>query len=106
MLPSLQNFFWYFESPIETLNVLIYTVGLAMVVYIDPTYGWPLIPFNYIYEIFLADGVLDHNPKITGRITKFLAIGAFHLRHHKKPDCNYAQYITFWDKVFGTQKEQ
>jgi len=102
-IPHWYNFLWYFGHPLGTLDVWVQqTLGALIVYYIDPVYAWPTLVIHYFYEILLADGVLDHNPDITGPITDVMAIGEYHLRHHYIPNSNYALYFTIFDRVFGT----
>ena len=61
--------------------------------------------FHYVYEVFLSRTVLDHNPKITGKITRFISIGSFHLKHHTNVRCNFSFYITLWDYLFKTDEK-
>jgi len=37
--------------------------------------AWILLPLYYLYEVFLADMVVEHNPQITGKITRILSVG-------------------------------
>ena len=64
--------------------------------------AWFLPIFHYLYEVFLADQIFEHNPKIKGKITRYVACGAYHLHHHKKFTANYGFFLTFWDKLFNT----
>ena len=70
-----------------------------------PKAGRPLLAFHYIYEVFLSENQLDHNPKITGRVTRWFAWGDFHLQHHVHPKQNIGLMITLWDRLFGTAND-
>jgi sterol desaturase/sphingolipid hydroxylase (fatty acid hydroxylase superfamily) len=97
-----EYFLWYGDLR-SSLDVWITLTFPAMVItLIDPRHGIILLIINYIYEVFLGGDVLDHNPKIRGRITKIFAWGQFHLTHHRNVRKNYSFYITLWDHIFRT----
>ena len=37
------------------------------------------------------------------RAFSWVALSAFHNRHHQSFTCNYALYFRIWDRVFGTE---
>lgn len=99
--------FFYFGSFSASLDVLIMlTLPAFMTFAVFPQYGIYILAFHYIYEVFLSEGTLDHNPKIKGKVTRFFAWGEYHLSHHEKWNCNYGLTITFWDLVFGTKQNK
>jgi sterol desaturase/sphingolipid hydroxylase (fatty acid hydroxylase superfamily) len=101
--PPLSDFFFWFGGWKESLDVWItFTLPLVVLLFFDPVYGVILLIFHYIYEVFLSRNILDHNPHITGKITRFIPIGSYHLEHHKYYKCNYSFYITLWDTLFRT----
>jgi sterol desaturase/sphingolipid hydroxylase (fatty acid hydroxylase superfamily) len=98
-------FFFYFGSWYETIDVLItMTLPAALLFFIFPPYGIYLLVFHYLYEVFLSESLLDHNPKIKGSVVNFFSWGKYHLSHNKDVRFNYSLIITFWDYVFKTQK--
>ncbi|TCP67302.1 sterol desaturase family protein [Baia soyae] len=102
-LPDWPNYFLWFGNLHATLDVWItLTLPHIIVIWLDPIPGLVLFVIHYFYEVFLAATVLDHNPRIKGPITKFLAVGEYHMNHHYHVKGNYGFYITFWDFVFGT----
>ena len=84
---------------------LAFTLPLMILTIFDPIPGVILLVFHYFYELFLSRNVLDHNPKITGKITRFMSIGSFHLKHHSNVRCNFSFFITFWDYLFRTDEK-
>jgi sterol desaturase/sphingolipid hydroxylase (fatty acid hydroxylase superfamily) len=96
---------FFFGSFYESLDVLITMTLPALVLYfIFPAYGAYILVFHYLYEVFLSENQLDHNPNISGVITNYFSWGKYHLKHHKDVRCNYSLIIPLWDFVFGTQK--
>jgi len=96
--------FFYFGSIRASLDVFFMLTIPAFLIYlIDSRVGIFILIFHYLYEVFLSEGLLDHNPKITGRITHFFSWGKYHLTHHKKWGYNFSLMITIWDWVFRTQ---
>jgi sterol desaturase/sphingolipid hydroxylase (fatty acid hydroxylase superfamily) len=103
MLPPWHDYLFWFGSWRSSMDVYqTFTIPLIALAFFDPPYGYTLLGFHYVYEVFLSRNVLDHNPSIHGRITRFIPIGEYHLRHHRNVRCNYSFYLTFWDHVFGT----
>jgi len=103
ILPSWPNFFFWFGSWRASLDVWItLTLPVVVIAIIDPIPGLILLAFHYFYEIFFASNVIDHNPNIKGKITKFFAIGQYHVKHHEVYRSNYGFFITLWDHLFGT----
>lgn len=97
-----QWFLWLGDWP-STLDVFVsMTVPAIVIAVVAPDVGIPLLVFHYFYELFASEHQLDHNPKITGPITRWFAWGDFHLHHHVHPHYNYCLMITLWDRVFGT----
>ena len=96
---------FYFGGIRETLDViLILTIPLLIVCFIYPPLAVFLIGFHYIYEVFLSEGLLDHNPSVKGKVTQFFSWGNYHLTHHKTWRYNFSLMITLWDYVFKTKK--
>ena len=95
-------FLWFgnLKSSLDVWITLTFPV-LALSI-IEPKFGIPLLIYNYIYEVFFSEEILDHNPNISGYITNFFACGQYHLEHHRYPNSNYSLYITLWDYVFST----
>ena len=82
--------------------IVLMTVPAILITLVFPRYGIPLLIFHYFYELFCSEYALDHNPKISGTVTKYFAWGDFHLYHHIAPKRNFGLMVTFWDRVFGT----
>jgi hypothetical protein len=104
--PKLLYFCFWFENFKETLEILLGETLPAVLIYvIDPECGLPLLVFHYAYEILATDSLLEHNPDIDQKeIVSTLAVGQFHLEHHRNPGVNFGFTITLWDHVFGTFK--
>jgi sterol desaturase/sphingolipid hydroxylase (fatty acid hydroxylase superfamily) len=101
--PPWHDYLFWFGDWRSSMDIYImFTIPLIVLTIFDPAYGGTLLGFHYFYELFLARNVLDHNPDITGPITKVLAIGNYHLGHHREVHCNFSFFFTFWDHVFGT----
>ncbi|MDN4524093.1 sterol desaturase family protein [Fictibacillus fluitans] len=102
-LPSWPNFFFWFGSWRASIDVWVtLTLPLVVIAILDPVPGLILLGFHYFYEVFFASNVIDHNPHIKGRVTKLLAIGQYHVKHHEVYRSNYGFFITLWDHLFGT----
>lgn len=98
--------FFYFGGILETLDVIVMLTVPALSVYLlFPSYGIYILLFHYLYEVFLSEGYLDHNPKINGKITNYFSWGTYHLIHHKTWTHNFSLIITLWDYMFVTQKK-
>ena len=69
---------------------------ILFIIYYDSNCGYPIFIFHYIYEL------LEHNTSLSGKITKYFAVGQFHLEHHRKANTNFGFTITLWDHLFGT----
>jgi len=101
--PPWHDYFFWFGGWKETLDVWItFTLPIIVLIVFDPVYGVCLFAFHYVYEIFLSRNVLDHNPNLSGKYTKVIPVGQFHLKHHKFYKCNYSFFISIWDYLFGT----
>jgi sterol desaturase/sphingolipid hydroxylase (fatty acid hydroxylase superfamily) len=101
--PPLHDYFFWFGTWRGTLDVWItFTLPLIVLAFFEPAVAAVLLVFHYIYEVFLSRDILDHNPNITGPITRFVPVGAYHLKHHRNFRCNYSFYISIWDHVFKT----
>lgn len=97
---------FYFGGVYETLDVLfILTMPLLFIYILLPNLTIYLVIFHYLYEVFLSEGMLDHNPNVNGKITTVFSWGSYHLIHHKTWKYNYSLMITIWDRVFKTTKE-
>jgi len=100
-----RHFLFYFGSIHESIDVLIMmTLPAILLCLLFPPYGLYILIFHYLYEVFLSESQLDHNPKITGAITNYFSWGKYHLYHHKNIQFNYSLIITFWDLIFKTRK--
>jgi sterol desaturase/sphingolipid hydroxylase (fatty acid hydroxylase superfamily) len=101
--PPWHDYFFWFGDWRSSLDVYItFTIPLIALALYDPVPGCILLGFHYVYEVFLSRNVLDHNPDITGAITKLVPIGTYHMHHHRDVHCNFAFYLTIWDHLFGT----
>jgi sterol desaturase/sphingolipid hydroxylase (fatty acid hydroxylase superfamily) len=101
--PKLAQFWLWLGDWRTSLDVFItMTLPLILIAWVVPEYGIPLLVFHYFYEIFLSEHRLDHNPYVSGAITKVFAWGDFHLYHHAHPRKNFGLLITLWDRVFGS----
>jgi sterol desaturase/sphingolipid hydroxylase (fatty acid hydroxylase superfamily) len=97
------HFLLCFGSPAETLDIwCTLTLPALLITWLLPDLGFQLLLFHYAYEIFCSDQRLDHNPAITGPVTRLFAWGRYHLRHHSVPSCNYGLIVTLWDHIFAT----
>jgi len=76
------------------------TIWVLAIYWIDPQPGLFLLLFHYVYELLATDSLLEHNPDLEARFG--LAVGKFHLEHHRIPYVNYGFTIDVWDRVFGT----
>jgi len=83
-------------------NFVSITLPLVILLFYDRSHGLPLFIYSYIYETFLADGILDHNVHIKGKICNIFAFGRFHINHHLNVKKNFSLYISIWDFVFKT----
>ncbi len=101
--PALGQYFFWLGDLLTSLDVIMaLTLPIVVITFIWPEYGIPLLIFHYFYEVYLSEGVLDHNGRLTGNITRYFAWGSYHLYHHADLNKNYGLMITLWDKVFGT----
>lgn len=101
--PKLGQFlFWLGGVRLSLDVILVMTLPLLAIVWVWPQYALPLLVFHYLYEVFLSESVLDHNPRITNRATRWFAWGDFHLHHHVNLKKNYGLMLGLWDFVFGT----
>jgi len=97
-----QYFFWLGGWRLSLDVVLVMTLPLLIIAWMQPQYGVPLLVFHYFYEVFLSESVLDHNPRITNRYTRWFAWGDFHLHHHVNLKRNFGLMCGFWDFLFAT----
>lgn len=87
----------------SSLDVLVsMTLPALLIAFWMPEVGIPILLFHYFYELFASEHQLDHNPRISGRLTHWFAWGDYHLHHHSHPLHNFGLMITLWDRVFGT----
>ncbi len=63
--------------------------------------AWPIAVLYYIDGFILAEGIVDHNPRIN---IPGLAMGRYHLIHHQDCSVNYDLYFRLWDTIFGTKR--
>ena len=104
--PKVGQWFLWLGDWQSSLDVIVQmTIPLLVIAWFMPDVGLPLLAFHYIYEVFLSENQLDHNPKITGRVTRWFAWGDFHLQHHVHPKQNIGLMITLWDRLFGTAND-
>jgi sterol desaturase/sphingolipid hydroxylase (fatty acid hydroxylase superfamily) len=97
------HFLLCFGSVSETLDIwFTLTLPLLAISLVLPVQGAILLAFHYLYEIFCSDAQLDHNPRLSGPLTRVFAWGEYHLRHHSKPSHNFGLILTLWDRVFAT----
>ena len=98
-----QFLLFYFGDVRVTLDTLcMMTLPLTAITFVFPQQGLWVLLWHYINEAFLAERILEHNPRLLGRVTRVFAWGTFHLKHHKNPKTNYGLLITLWDRLFGT----
>lgn len=97
-----QFFFWLGDFKTSIDVVIVLTIPLVLLTLLFPYPGLCLLVFHYIYEVFLGEGILDHNTQLRGPVTRVFAWGSFHLHHHVKLERNYGLIITLWDRVFRT----
>jgi sterol desaturase/sphingolipid hydroxylase (fatty acid hydroxylase superfamily) len=97
-----QYLFWLGGWRLSLDVVLVMTLPLLVIAWIWPEYGIPLLVFHYLYEVFLSESVLDHNPRLQGKLTHWFAWGDFHLHHHVNLKRNFGLMVCFWDWLFGT----
>ena len=108
---DLWKFYWpsiwfWFGNIKQTLEIwIVFTIPAILIAIIIGGGAFYLLPLHYIYEVLFADRLVEHNPRIKGKITKIFAIGSYHLIHHDKFKYNYGFYITLWDHIFGTVKK-
>jgi len=94
---------FYFGDIRATLDTLLMmTIPLVVITAFFPDQGIWVILWHYINEVFLAERILEHNPRLEGRLTRIFAWGTFHLKHHKNPRTNFGLLTTFWDNIFNT----
>lgn len=105
--PGWRSFVLWFDDLKSSLDVWITLILPAVLVsLLFPTTHFAVLIFVYFYEVFLSEHNLDHNPEITGFVTRVLAIGQYHLTHHHYPKYNYGLYLTIWDIVFVTTRQK
>ncbi|EIJ36304.1 sterol desaturase family protein [Thiothrix nivea] len=89
-----------------TLDVLLtLTLPALLVLFVHTEIGLGILIFHYIYEVFLSEHVLDHNPRIRKCGARCFAWGEYHLMHHLKPSCNFGIILPIGDYLFGTYKK-
>ena len=102
--PDIYSFFFWFGSWKKTLDVLImFTFPALLYSFLLGGSAYWLIIFHYLYEVFFADELLELNKQIKGKITKYFAIGDYHMDHHRRMVGNYSSIFVFWDFIFGTK---
>jgi len=103
-LPKFSYFFFWFENLNETIEIVVgETLPALLIFYIDQEVGKYILIFHYFYELLATDSLLEHNPDINNKlIINTLAIGQFHLEHHRRQNKNFGFTITLWDHIFGT----
>lgn len=98
-----QFLLFYFGDVRGTLDTLcMMTLPLIVITFVFPQQGLWVLLWHYINEVFLAERILEHNPRLFGRLTRVFAWGTFHLKHHKNPKTNFGLLITLWDNLFST----
>lgn len=97
------HFLLCFGSLEETLDGWItLTLPALLLGCLAPSHAPMLLGFHYLYEIFLSDDRLDHNPSLQGPLTRWFAWGEYHLAHHRQPTQHYGLILTCWDLIFGS----
>ncbi|MDB5117680.1 MAG: hypothetical protein JWQ79_3172 [Mucilaginibacter sp.] len=100
------HFFFYFGSFYESLDVWLMMTLPAIALFLwQPKYGIYILVFHYLYEVFLSESQLDHNERITGKVTRYFSWGTYHLGHHRNIRSNFSLMITLWDSVFRTTQQ-
>ncbi|KEF40614.1 MAG: hypothetical protein ER33_16080 [Cyanobium sp. CACIAM 14] len=95
------HFLLCFGSLEETLDVWItLTLPALLLSCLVPSHAPLMLGFHYLYEIFLSDDRLDHNPSLRGGVTRWFAWGQYHLEHHRQPTKHFGLILTFWDVIF------
>jgi len=95
------HFLLCFGSLEETLDGWItLTLPALLLALLSPSHAPVLLGLHYLYEIFLSDNRLDHNPSIQGGLNHWFAWGEYHLEHHRQPAKHFGLILTFWDVVF------
>jgi sterol desaturase/sphingolipid hydroxylase (fatty acid hydroxylase superfamily) len=101
--PRWHEFLFWFGSFPKTFDVLLtFTLPALLCAWLFGGSAWLLLPFHYFWEVFLSDTVLEHNPKIGNPFVRFLAVGQYHLHHHRTLNSNYGFFTPLWDIIFGT----
>lgn len=94
--------FW-FGNIKHSLNVYL-TITLPAVLAAIICQTWWVLVIHYFYEVICADGLVDHNDKLTGKVWAFFGVGSWHMDHHRYPLKNYGFGLSIWDKIWGTEK--
>ncbi len=97
-----QFVFWLGDWRSSLDVVLVMTLPLLLLCVLFPAHALPLLILHYLYEVFLSEELLDHNPRVQGRWTRWFAWGDFHLHHHVDPRLNHGLIVTWWDRLFRT----
>ena len=101
--PKPLYFVWFFDNLYETIEIVAgETVWALLIYYFDPKPGGYLLLFHYVYELLATDSLLEHNPELEARYG--LAVGKFHMEHHRVPLVNFGFTIDVWDRLFGTYR--
>ena len=101
--PKPLYFIWFFDNVYEALEILIGETIWALIIYwIDEDVGLPLLCFHYVNELLATDSLLEHNAELEA--PPGLAVGKFHLEHHRVPTSNFGFTIDLWDRIFGTYR--
>ena len=75
-LPTWQNYLLWFGGLRESLDVWLTLILPALILaLLLPSTGGVLLLLVYLYEVFLSETVLDHNPKIGGILQPYLLGG-------------------------------
>ena len=99
----LSYLFLWFDTLYETIEIWFMSFIPVLIAYYIDNETYPLLFFYYFYEIIATASLVEHNPRIKNEnIIYYLAIGKFHLQHHKTTRYNYSFKITLWDYVFDT----
>lgn len=94
------NIFLYQDDWKSTLDVWI-TEIMPTIIFCAITEQWWIAIFFYFWSAFIQERI-EHNPKFN--LFPFFTSGVWHLRHHKKGNCNYGVFHPLWDIIFGTNK--
>ncbi|WP_084627959.1 sterol desaturase family protein [Elstera litoralis] len=103
--PECAHFFlWFgdFKASADVWITLLLPAITLSIIFQETNYF--MIIIVYLYEVFLSENLLDHNPEVDTIFDILFAVGVFHLRHHKSPAFNFGLYTNLWDHIFLTAR--